>query len=126
MFDETIDSSDRRGMTRLSDLEAVCRKDTLGTGVEWIVIVKDNGMGIPSDSFEAIFGVFQRIDNSNHIEGTGIGLALCKKIIELHHGHIWVESIVNEGTAFHFTFPTRLEQIEECIHEAVTTAGTHA
>lgn len=96
------------------------------TGDKWIVTVKDNGMGIPSDSFEAIFGIFQRIDNSNHIEGTGIGLALCKKIIELHHGQIWVESIVNEGTAFHFTFPTCLEQIEECIHEAVTTAGTHA
>ena len=96
------------------------------TGAKWIVTVKDNGMGIPSDSFETIFGIFQRIDNGNHVEGTGIGLALCKKIIELHHGHIWVESIVNEGTAFHLTFPTHLEQIEECMHEAVTTAGMHA
>jgi signal transduction histidine kinase len=75
------------------------------------VTVKDNGVGIPSEAFEKIFGIFQRIDSSSHIEGTGIGLALCKKIIELHEGHIWVESTVNEGTAFHFTLPSCVDQV---------------
>ena len=77
-------------------------------GAKWAMVVKDNGIGIPNDALESVFGIFQRVDSGSHVEGTGIGLALCKKIVELHDGGIWVESTVNEGTAFHFTLPSCL------------------
>ncbi len=92
-------------------------------GLKWVVTVKDNGIGIPSDSFDSVFGIFQRIDNGSHIEGTGIGLALCKKIVELHEGRIWVESTVNEGTAFHFTLSPCVDQVIQKIPEPSVTAG---
>ena len=95
------------------------------TGIKWVLTVKDNGIGIPVDAFEEIFGIFQRIDNSSHVEGTGIGLALCKKIVELHDGRIWIESMVDEGTAFHFTLPPYVEQIEKVMREAVVTTENH-
>ncbi len=91
-------------------------------GPKWILTVKDNGVGIPNEAFEDIFGIFQRIDNGSHVEGTGIGLALCKKIVELHEGQIWVESTLNEGTTFHFTLPACLEQADECLSQASVMA----
>jgi len=92
-------------------------------GPKWIVTVKDNGIGIPADAFEQIFGIFHRLNNGSQVEGTGIGLALCKKIVELHEGKIWVESTVDEGTAFHFTLPPCLNQVEAVMWEAVATAS---
>ena len=92
-------------------------------GSKWMVTVKDNGIGIPSDAFDKIFGIFQRIDNGTQVEGTGIGLALCKKIVELHEGRIWLESTVDEGTAFHFTLPPCLDKVKEGIPEAVAIAS---
>ncbi len=94
-----------------------CRK-----GSKWLITVKDNGIGIPSEAFDDIFGIFRRIDNGSHVEGTGIGLALCKKIVELHEGRIWVESTLNEGTTFHFTLPACLEQVEESLSQAPVMA----
>ncbi len=95
-------------------------------GSKWMVTVKDNGIGIPSDAFESVFGIFQRIDSGSQVEGTGIGLALCKKIVELHEGRIWVESTLNEGTTFHFTLPTCLEQVDESSPKTFGTAGQHS
>ena len=95
-------------------------------GANWQVTVKDNGVGIPSDSFDKIFGIFQRIDNGSQAEGTGIGLALCKKIVELHEGRIWVESTLNEGSAFHFTLPSCLDQVEEGIPETFAIASQNS
>ena len=89
----------------------------------WQVTVEDNGVGIPSDSFDKIFGIFQRIDNGSQAEGTGIGLALCKKIVELHVGRIWVESTLNEGSAFHFTLPSCLDRVDGCLPEAPVLAS---
>ncbi len=70
--------------------------------------VKDNGIGLRSADQKRIFGLFQRADREQQFEGNGLGLSICKKIVEQHKGKIWVESVgPGEGSTFFFTLPSR-------------------
>ncbi|MCB0761473.1 MAG: PAS domain S-box protein [Flavobacteriales bacterium] len=77
------------------------------------ITVEDNGIGIKSDFSEEVFTIFKRLHARDQYEGTGIGLTVCRKLIELHGGKIWIESVPDQGTKVHFTLAAGSEDRDE-------------
>ena len=90
-----------RAPDRPPEVSVSCHRE----GGNWVFLVADNGIGIEPQYYDRIFGIFQRLHTREKYDGTGIGLAICKRIVERHHGSITVDSKIGEGTVFRVSLP---------------------
>jgi light-regulated signal transduction histidine kinase (bacteriophytochrome) len=88
---------------RHANIPTIIKIEVASYAGEWVFSVKDNGIGIEEVYYDRIFTIFQRLHSNNDYQGTGIGLAQCKKIVELHGGEIRVSSEFGKGTTFYFS-----------------------
>ena len=93
-----------------SDSPLVVNVSAIRKGPKWEFAVRDNGIGIDEKYHDEIFGMFKRLSSRMVPSGSGIGLAICKSVVENHDGRIWVESKSGSGSTFHFTLPAENEQ----------------
>jgi PAS domain S-box-containing protein len=105
VFQNLIGNAVKFGPAESASVHVSARKNSN----EWIFSVKDNGIGIQAEYFDRIFVIFQQLNKAGPFHGTGMGLAIVKKIIERHRGKVWVESEVGVGSTFYFTIPQGLE-----------------
>lgn len=101
LFQNLIGNALKYRDSNSAEIEVGCDEDDQ----LWTFYIKDNGLGIDSKYFEKIFIIFQRLHNKSEYSGTGIGLSICKKIVNLHGGNIWVKSELGKGSIFYFTIP---------------------
>jgi signal transduction histidine kinase len=100
-----------------------CGQGTGDTEGQWLLTVSDNGIGIPEEFTEKVFVIFQRLHARDVYTGTGVGLALCKKIVEHHGGSIWIDTSYTDGTRFEFTLPVMADGLEP--QTQATLEGAH-
>jgi signal transduction histidine kinase len=94
-----------------------CEPDKTDHDGKWLLSVSDNGIGIAKEFADKVFVVFQRLHARDEYTGTGIGLAMCKKIVEHHGGTIWIDTSYTDGTRFCFTMPITADHRTSAIHE---------
>lgn len=96
-----------------------CARQSIDDADQWLVTVSDNGIGIADEFVDKVFVIFQRLHGRDSYTGTGIGLALCKKIVEHHGGTIWIDTDYTGGTRFRFTVPVTSTETASAVLEGV-------
>ena len=107
IFQNLIGNAIKYRGDRTPEVHIAAAVSAAASGQEWVFSVADNGIGIDPKYFDRIFVIFQRLHSRQEYQGTGIGLAICKRILQQQGGRIWVESELGKGTVFHFSLPQR-------------------